>query len=164
MQQPGLANYCDDRRPSIQEHLDLFIVLDGDTFLTSEAKGRDLRLAPFSSGGLLEEFKIFGIRTGPTAFHIMHAELIQPLSDAELIGQGEVDAFGLGAVTESGIVDFDLGYFHVNVRWTLGQENRKPHSGLRNGAFDSRKTRSATRLTFNTNRDNSRPIGTDHRS
>jgi hypothetical protein len=43
----------------------------------------------------------------------VHAELVQALGDADLVGEGEVDALALGSVAERRVVDFDLLCLHV---------------------------------------------------
>ena len=46
----------------------------------------------------------------------MHAEGVEPLGDAQLVGEGEVDAFALRAVAERGVVKGDV--MEEDIFWT----------------------------------------------
>ena len=52
----------------------------------------------------------FSLEAGPAALDVVHAEGVEPLGDAELVGEREVDAFALRAVAERGVVKRDVGF------------------------------------------------------
>jgi len=59
--------------------------------------------------GFAEEVDVLFVGAGPAAFDVVHAEGVEALGDAEFVGEGEVDAFALGAVAEGGVVKRDGG-------------------------------------------------------
>ena len=56
---------------------------------------------------LLKVFRILGIRQWIAALDEIDAQFVQLLRDEQLVLEGEVDAFALAAVSQSGVVDFD---------------------------------------------------------
>jgi hypothetical protein len=50
-----------------------------------------------------EEFLVFGIGAGPSAFNVVDTELVQFLGDEDFVIDRERDGFALRAVPESGI-------------------------------------------------------------
>ena len=57
---------------------------------------------------LTEELDVFFVGAGPAALDVVHAEGVEALSDAELVGEREMDAFALRAVAERGVVKGDF--------------------------------------------------------
>ena len=58
-----------------------------------------------------EEAVVGGIGARPAAFDVVDPELIEQLRDCHLVGDGEVDAVGLAAVAQRGVVEIDpLGH------------------------------------------------------
>ena len=52
------------------------------------------------------------VRARPAALDVVHAEGVEPLGDAQLVGDREGDAFALGAVAQGRVVDLDHGVIH----------------------------------------------------
>ena len=51
-----------------------------------------------------------GIRAGPAAFDVVHAEGVEPFGDPQLVRDREGDAFALRPVAEGRVVDFDVSH------------------------------------------------------
>src|SRR6266851_3676736 len=72
------------------------------------AEGADLRALEDRVLHALEEAQVLGIRPGPAALDVVHAELVEAVRDTHLVLHGEGHALALGAVAERGVVDLDL--------------------------------------------------------
>ncbi len=64
----------------------------------------------FSSWHALEELGVLFVRQGIAPFDEIEAQLVEPLSDQQLILQREVDPFALAAVAERRVVDLDAAH------------------------------------------------------
>ncbi len=73
------------------------------------AEGGDLRVLELELLRLAERLDVLGVGAGPAAFDVVHAEGVEPLRDAQFVGEGKVDAFALRSIAEGGIVKGDLG-------------------------------------------------------
>ena len=115
MEQPRLAHDGDHRGLGIEQHADLLIVLDRHALAAGEAEAGDAGVLPLAACGLLEELEVLRIGAWPAALDGVDPELIEPLSDPQLVGEREIDALALGTIPERGVVDFDLLWLHVGV-------------------------------------------------
>src|SRR5262249_56100058 len=61
-----------------------------------------------------EELGVLGDRAGPSAFDEADAELVQAPRDGQLVGDGQREAFLLGAVAQRGVVDVEAVVGHVS--------------------------------------------------
>ena len=109
VQQPGLAEDRDDRRVGVEQQAHLVVVrrramslrrVEPNAASRARRNVRCLRL--------LEELDVLGVRARPAALDVVDAEGVEPLGDAQLVGDREGDAFALGAVAQGGVVDFDI--------------------------------------------------------
>ena len=66
---------------------------------SNNTKGGELGMMELDLLHPLEIFFILGIRSRPSAFDVMDAQMIEPLGDLEFIVDGERDPFGLGPVS-----------------------------------------------------------------
>ena len=64
----------------------------------------------------LEEFLVFGIGAGPSAFNVVNTQLIEFLGDEHFVIDGERDGFALRAVPESGIESLNAHGWFSTVR------------------------------------------------
>ena len=69
---------------------------------------------PLNVARPLEEFDIFRVGTGPTAFNERHAEFVQFASNANLINPRKGQAFPLGAIAQGGVIDLNHNAAHFN--------------------------------------------------
>ena len=61
--------------------------------------------------GLPEELHVLGIGTRPAALDVVDSEFVQAPCNAQLVQSGQLEAFTLGAVTQSGVIEKDgLGH------------------------------------------------------
>lgn len=63
--------------------------------------------------GPSEEFCVLRIRAGPAALDETHTELVEQLRDRKFVGDGEVDAFALSAVTQGRVEYVETVVQHV---------------------------------------------------
>ena len=104
MQIPALTDQRDHRSLGSQQSLDVGVVLRLGAFFQGGAKSGDFRFLELHLAGALEESLIFGVRAGPAALDVMHAELVQPLGNLQLVIDGIRDALALGAVTQGRVI------------------------------------------------------------
>ena len=105
----GLAEDRDHRRGGGNQELDLLVGRRGDVLATRRAERCQARVLERAVFRLREELDVLGIRAGPAAFDVVHAERVEPVRDAQLVGHGERDAVALRAVPQGGVVDLDVG-------------------------------------------------------
>ena len=108
VQRPRLAEDGADRRVRIEQRLDVGVVFGSAFDAAGRTERGDERILPLHVAGALEEFNILRIRAGPAAFDEGHAEIIESLRDADFVVGRKREAFGLGAVTQGGVVDLDI--------------------------------------------------------
>jgi hypothetical protein len=122
---PSFADDGDGGRFGVEQHLDLRIVLDLHLAAAGHAKGGDLRGLPGALGGFLEEGGVLGVRAGPAAFDVVHAEVIELFGDADFVEGAEGDAGALGAVTQGGVVDGNWRHVSMEMERVKGVRNEK---------------------------------------
>src|SRR6266851_2784053 len=105
---PRLAEDGDDGRPRLDEGLEVAVLLRPHAGPAGGAEGADLRALEHRVLHALEEAQVLGIRPGPAALDVVHAELVEAVRDTHLVLHGEGHALALGAVAERGVVDLDL--------------------------------------------------------
>src|SRR6185369_6647366 len=71
-------------------------------------EGRQLGMLQAQFRGAREELLVFGVGSGPPAFNVVDAKLIQLLRNDELVIHGERDGLALRSIPESGIEREDL--------------------------------------------------------
>ena len=111
VEQPGLADHADDRGRRVEQHPYLLVLLDRHALFARETEAGDLGVLPLAAFRLLEELHVLRVRARPSAFDVVDPEGVQPLGDAQLVGQGEIDAFALRTVAERRVVDLNF-VFH----------------------------------------------------
>ena len=110
----SLADQRDDRRAGLEQKRDLLVALDLGIGAAGAAERGQFGVLEVEFLRLAEELDVLLVGAGPSPLDIVHAEGVEPLGDAEFIGEGEVDAFTLGAIAESGVVEGDgVGGGHV---------------------------------------------------
>jgi hypothetical protein len=98
VQVPSLAH--DGRRRGARGHdgIERDIVRDATIGPSGAAEGDHLGVLETLAGNLFEELHLFRIRRRVASFDVVHAQLVQPSGDCELVLQGEADPFGLHSV------------------------------------------------------------------
>ncbi len=71
------------------------------------AEGGELGVLELELLRFAEELDVLLVGAGPAALDVVHAEGVEALGDAQLVGEGKVDAFALRAVAERGVVKGD---------------------------------------------------------
>ncbi len=94
----GLADEADGRRAGIEDEGEALVVLAAPGALVMP---KAVRVALVRGGG--EEGAVGRVGAGPAALDVVEAEIVQDGGDAQLLGGGELDALGLGAVAERGV-------------------------------------------------------------
>src|SRR3989441_8755700 len=117
VQQPGFPDDGNDGGSGFEQQPHLVVGFDAHDFAPSGAKGREFGVLELFAPGLAKEFNVFRIGPGPAPFDVVNAEGVDSLGNAELVGNREVDAFTLAAVTQGRIVYFHLG-FHTSMSLT----------------------------------------------
>ena len=108
MQDGGFADQRDHRRASLQQKRDLLVVLHFGVRAARAAEGGELRMLELQLLRLAEKLDVLLVRAGPAALDVVHAEGVETLGNAELVGEGKMDAFTLCAVAERGVVERDV--------------------------------------------------------
>ena len=104
---PGLAEDGQDRRARLHQSQQVLVVFGHDLGGVRGAEGCQLGRAQLVLAHLGEEALVLGVGTGPSAFDVGDAELVEPGGDAQLVLGGQVQLLGLRAVAQGGVVDLD---------------------------------------------------------
>jgi hypothetical protein len=119
VQIPSLADDGDHRRLGLQKHSEVFIVARLDASAPGGAESRDLRLLQVELLDGSEKRLVAWVRGRPATFDVADAELVEAFCNAQLVLDGERDVFGLTAVPQSRVVDFDVPRAsHPALSWT----------------------------------------------
>ena len=105
MQQPCLADDCDDRRLRLQKHTHLGIVLNRNAPATGATESSNACIFPSELGRLGKKGCVTRIRSRPTTFNKIDPKRIQLLSHANLVEDGKRNPRALGAVAQRGVVN-----------------------------------------------------------
>ena len=105
-----LADDRDHGRAGGEQGLHAGILRGGHAAAAGHPKGADLRSLQPQAAGLLEVLGVFGVRERVAALDVVHARVVEPPGDGELVLEREVHAFALRAVAERGVVDFDRAH------------------------------------------------------
>jgi hypothetical protein len=101
MEIPGLADHAHCARPGRQDGVEAGIVGGTAAGAARHAEGHELRVQEFRRLG--EEAIIGRVRARPAALDIVDAQPVELARNGDLVGHGEIDALGLGAVPQGGI-------------------------------------------------------------
>ena len=107
MQQPCLADDCDDRRLRLQKHAHLGIGLNRNAAATGATESGNACVFPSELSRLSKKGRIARIRSRPTTFDEIDPKRIQLLSHANLVEDGKRNPRALGAVAQRGVVNGD---------------------------------------------------------
>jgi hypothetical protein len=77
-------------------------------------KAASFGVLEFELFGFAEELDVLFVGAGPAALDVVHAEGVEALGDAQLVGERKMDAFALRAVAERGVVEGDANLSHAN--------------------------------------------------
>src|SRR3989338_7666970 len=105
MKIPGFSKDGYDLGIRLQKPFDLRVFRNFHVSSAGGAKGRDFCFLNPGSFDLMEKRHVLGVGTGPAAFYIMNAELVQTLGNQNLVVNRQTDALALSAVAECGVVD-----------------------------------------------------------
>jgi hypothetical protein len=105
----ALADERDHGRAGFEEKGDLRVFFDRRVRAAGAAEGGELGVAELELFGLAEELDVLLVGAGPAALDVVHAEGVEALGQAQLVGEGKMDAFALRAVAERGVVKGDGG-------------------------------------------------------
>ena len=95
-------------RAAVAERGDQRVVGGAYAGPTGRPEGRELRVLEVELVlGPPEELGVLGVRTGPAALDVAHAEVVELLGDGELVGDGEVEPLLLRAVAQRRVVDVE---------------------------------------------------------
>ncbi len=107
VQVPGLADDGDDRRLGVEQRLEAGVVGRLDALAARHAEGGDAGVPQRQLADFLEILEVLGVGQRIAALDEVHAQLVEPARDVQLVLQGEVDALALAAVAQGGVVDVD---------------------------------------------------------
>src|SRR5579864_181469 len=100
MQLPALTENRDHWRPAFNQRPDAGILLDAVARKARGAKRHQPGLLKLDIPRLAEKFLVPGIRSGPSAFDVIDPQLVQLVSDQELVLGGKAERFALRAVSK----------------------------------------------------------------
>jgi hypothetical protein len=110
----ALADQGDDVGPALEQGRKARVV--GGAAPGAPGHAERAQPGPRQCRPIGEKAVVGGIGARPAPLDVIDPELIEHLGDRELVGGGEVDALGLGAVAQGGVVQIDaLGH-----RWVAG--------------------------------------------
>jgi hypothetical protein len=105
----ALADQGDHVGPALEEHRQARIVGGAAPGPSGHAEGAKASVGKLGRVG--EEAVVGRVGARPAAFDIVDAELVEHQGDRHLVGRREVDALGLRAVAQGGIVEMEpLGH------------------------------------------------------
>ena len=114
MKIPGLPHNGNRRPPAaedcFQQGLHAGVILGGHSLSSCHAEGADCAVFQIQLPHLLKVLRILRIAQRVATLHIVHANLVQPGRNLQLVLEGEAHAFSLRAVTEGGVVDLDAAH------------------------------------------------------
>jgi hypothetical protein len=111
VKEPAFPEDGDNRGFGLEEKTDLGIVGGLDAGSAGGAEGGEFTGTPVEFPGFGKKIPIFVVGAGPTAFHVVKSVGCEPFGETEFVGKGEVDAFALGTVPKSGVVDGKMGAY-----------------------------------------------------
>ena len=110
MQVPALAHQGDHRCASLQQSLQVGIILRPGTLFHGRAKSGQLGMAQLDLLSTAEESGILGVRSGPTSLDIMNAKLVQSLGNLQLVVDGVRDPLALSAISQGCIIQVNISH------------------------------------------------------
>ena len=108
MEVPGLADHADVARLGLQDGGQAGIVGGAAAGAARHAEGHELGVLEL--GRIGEEAVVGRIGAGPAALDVVDAQQVELARDRDLVGDGEVDALGLGAVSQGGVEEIERGW------------------------------------------------------
>src|SRR5438128_1288365 len=82
----------------VQQRLDAGVVLRADAFAPRHSERGDAGVLERQLADFLEKLEVLRVRQRVTALDEVHAQLIEPLGDEQLVLQRKIHAFALAAV------------------------------------------------------------------
>ena len=110
LEQGRLAEDGHHRGQTDEEFLHVGVGFRRPVLVVGAAEGGDAAEAQLIVPNFAEKILVLGVGAGPAAFDVMNAQIRQFLGDADFVGQGQVEVFGLGAVSQGGVIDFHLAH------------------------------------------------------
>src|SRR5271165_3888409 len=114
MQSPAFADDRYRRSFGGQKKRDLRVRCRLGVRPAGAAKGANLRMAPLSLFGRVEESDVFWVGSRPSTLDIVNPKRIQLFSDTNLVVDAERNALSLRAVSQGRIIDHDLIRIHTS--------------------------------------------------
>src|SRR5262249_31818448 len=108
MEIPRLADDGDDRCLGAQQCLQVAVVRGAHARAAGGTERGDTCRPEPEPANAAEELLVARIRARPAAFHVVDAQVVEALGDAELVVEREADVFGLRAVAQRRVVELDL--------------------------------------------------------
>src|SRR2546430_15686427 len=105
VQRRALAHERDDGGPGVHQGPTVRVVCAPAPGAARHAEGRELRLPQRDALHATKEFRVLGIRAGPSPLDVADAEGVQPASDLDLVLSRKGESFALRAVAQGGVVD-----------------------------------------------------------
>jgi len=109
VKEPALSEDGDHGGFRLEEEADLGIGGGVDVGSAGGAEGGEFGGAPVEFSGLGKEVSIFVVGSWPTAFDVVEAVGGEAFGEAKFIRKGEVNAFALGTIAQSGVVKGESG-------------------------------------------------------
>jgi hypothetical protein len=122
MEVPGLADQAGDRGRGIEDGGKAGIVGRAVAGAPGHAESREARVLERRQLG--EEGIVGGVGARPAALDVVEAQAVEGNRDRPLVGDGEIDALGLGAVAQRAVVEIDA---------IVGQGAKSPAGWARGG-------------------------------
>ena len=116
LEERRLAEDGHHRGPADEQFLEDWVGLRRPVLVVGAAEGGDAAGAQLVVADFGEKILVLGVGAGPAAFDVMNAQMRQFLGDADLVGQGQVEVLGLGAVSQGGVIDFHLAHGGLHLK------------------------------------------------
>ena len=104
---PGLPENGHHFRASLDQSLDVRVLLGWSPCPAGASEGSDLRLRKGCGFDLLKKLEVLRIGARPSPFDIVDAQFIQFLCDPDFVLKRESNVFRLGTVAERGVINLD---------------------------------------------------------
>src|SRR2546430_13257956 len=100
VQRRALAHERDDGGPGVHQGPTVRVVCAPAPGAARHAEGRELRLPQRHALHATKEFRVLGIRSGPSPLDVADAEGVQPAGDLDLVLSRKGESFALRAVAQ----------------------------------------------------------------
>ena len=109
VQDAGLADERDDRGEALREDPQALVGAGRDAAPARHPETDDLAAGQRLPREQLEQLLLLGVRRGEARLDQMHAEVVEPAHDADLLLRGEAHAAAAHPVAQGGVVQLDGG-------------------------------------------------------